>query len=221
MNNIATFYFGDAPINFLAKDDEAWIPLALACKYLDIQDIKQAGGRIPAEDKVLYKAQTRGGAQNVVFINMGAFIELALTSRKPEAIAFKRWVTHEVIPSIYVKGGYISDKATKEQVAQLTKEYEAKVVQLTHERDRAKHSADATHNTLKQLTELHHWTEWHTAYDYLRNVKEIKHPTPEQIEQLERRAFDRAGKDYKFAVLPDRSSVALFARSHLDEAYEQ
>ena len=35
---------------------------------------------------------------------------LILRSRKPEAKAFKRWVTHEVIPSIRKAGGYLMAK---------------------------------------------------------------------------------------------------------------
>lgn len=34
---------------------------------------------------------------------------LIIGSRKPEAKAFKRWITHEVIPTIRKTGGYISD----------------------------------------------------------------------------------------------------------------
>lgn len=36
---------------------------------------------------------------------------LVLGSRKPEAKAFKRWITHEVIPTIRKTGGYVNDDA--------------------------------------------------------------------------------------------------------------
>ena len=47
----------------------------------------------------------RGGAQMATIINESGLYALVLSSRKPEAKAFKRWITHEVIPSIRKTGG--------------------------------------------------------------------------------------------------------------------
>lgn len=43
----------------------------------------------------------------MAFVNEPGLYSLVLGSRKPEAKAFKRWITHEVIPSIRKTGGYI------------------------------------------------------------------------------------------------------------------
>ena len=48
----------------------------------------------------------RQGFTNIV--NESDLYSLVLGSRKPEAKAFKRWITHEVIPSIRKHGGYIA-----------------------------------------------------------------------------------------------------------------
>ena len=37
-----------------------------------------------------------------------------LVSRKPEAKAFKRWVAHEVLPSIRKHGGYLTPEKAAE-----------------------------------------------------------------------------------------------------------
>src|SRR5690606_1081746 len=50
-------------------------------------------------------------------INEPGLYSLILRSRKPEAKAFKRWITHEVLPAIRKTGGYISPAATDEQLA--------------------------------------------------------------------------------------------------------
>lgn len=42
------------------------------------------------------------------FITEAGLYSLILSSRKPEAIEFKRWVTHEVLPSIRQTGSYVS-----------------------------------------------------------------------------------------------------------------
>jgi len=53
---------------------------------------------------------TAGGCQTLNFVNEGGLYDVILDSRKPEAIAFRRWVTSEVLPSIRKKGGYIIKK---------------------------------------------------------------------------------------------------------------
>ncbi len=47
-------------------------------------------------------------------MNEPGLYALVISSRKPEAKAFKRWITHEVIPSIRKTGGYIAGQETME-----------------------------------------------------------------------------------------------------------
>ena len=48
----------------------------------------------------------RKGNPNDIIINEPGLYSLILRSRKPEARAFKRWITHEVLPQIRKAGGY-------------------------------------------------------------------------------------------------------------------
>ena len=50
----------------------------------------------------------------LVYVSEPGLYSLILRSRKPEARAFKRWVTHEVIPSIRKHGGYLAPARTEE-----------------------------------------------------------------------------------------------------------
>lgn len=50
---------------------------------------------------------TPGGNQLMVTVSEAGLYTLVLSSKKPEAKAFKRWVTHEVLPSIRRDGGYM------------------------------------------------------------------------------------------------------------------
>ena len=43
------------------------------------------------------------------FVNESGLYSLVLGSRKPEAKKFKRWVTHEVLPSIRKHGAYMTE----------------------------------------------------------------------------------------------------------------
>lgn len=49
-----------------------------------------------------------GREQNAIFINESGLYSLVLSSKLPTARAFKRWITHDVIPSIRKNGGYIA-----------------------------------------------------------------------------------------------------------------
>lgn len=82
--------------------------------------------------------ETAGGTQQALFVNEDGLYDVILDSRKPEAKAFRKWITSEVLPSIRKTGGYISTKAddTPEEImaralviAQRTKNL-AKAIQL-------------------------------------------------------------------------------------------
>ena len=63
--------------------------------------------RVDADDKGVAKCDTLGGAQELTIINESGLYSLVLSSKLPTAKAFKRWITHDVIPSIRKNGGYI------------------------------------------------------------------------------------------------------------------
>lgn len=52
---------------------------------------------------------TAGGVQNANFVNEDGLYDVILDSRKPEAKAFRKWVTKEVLPSIRKHGAYMTD----------------------------------------------------------------------------------------------------------------
>jgi prophage antirepressor-like protein len=62
------------------------------------------------EDKGVDEMATPGGTQKTVFINESGLYSLILSSKLPQAKAFKRWVTSEVLPQIRKTGGYIPTK---------------------------------------------------------------------------------------------------------------
>ena len=61
---------------------------------------------VDTEDKGVTKMVTPGGRQNVVIINESGLYILILSSKLPQAKAFKRWVTSEVLPCIRKYGAY-------------------------------------------------------------------------------------------------------------------
>jgi len=62
---------------------------------------------VDEEDKGVTKRDTLGGTQKMTIINESGLYSLILSSKLPQAKAFKRWVTAEVLPQIRRTGGYI------------------------------------------------------------------------------------------------------------------
>lgn len=105
MNELQIFkneQFGE--IRTITKNNEIMFVAADVCKILEIKNPTQAVERLDDDEKAMLNIGLRGGATNVV--NEYGLYSLVLSSRKPEAKAFKRWITHEVIPAIRKTGGY-------------------------------------------------------------------------------------------------------------------
>nr|WP_092074997.1 BRO family protein [Dendrosporobacter quercicolus]NSL49601.1 hypothetical protein [Dendrosporobacter quercicolus DSM 1736]SDN24446.1 Prophage antirepressor [Dendrosporobacter quercicolus] len=74
------------------------------CEILEIDSTQLR--RLDDDEKVLRLTQTPGGEQEMVFVNEPGLYSLIIGSRKLEAKAFKRWITHEVLPTIRKTGKY-------------------------------------------------------------------------------------------------------------------
>lgn len=91
------------------ENGEPWFVAVDVCKALEIVNSRDAVARLDDDEKntVVLTDGMRGNPQKAT-VNEAGLYTLILGSRKPEAKAFKRWVTHEIIPSIRKTGGYIS-----------------------------------------------------------------------------------------------------------------
>ena len=96
-----------------SKDDAVWFVAADVCRVLDLGNTAMAVERLDADEKGISIIDTPGGNQQMVVVNEAGLYALILTSRKPQAKEFKRWVTHEVLPSIRKRGLYAVDEVLK------------------------------------------------------------------------------------------------------------
>ena len=108
------FLYNDKPVRCVIKDDEIWFVATDVCKAMEIQNPTQAVSRLDEDERSMFNIGRQGEA---AIINEPGLYSLVLGSRKPEAKEFKRWVTHEVIPSIRKHDGYIvgQDELTNEE----------------------------------------------------------------------------------------------------------
>ena len=122
MNDVTIFSsnaFGS--IRTGGTSDNPLFCLADVCKALKLS-AKGVNQRLNKEVISNYPLQTAGGVQHALFVNEDGLYDVILDSRKPEAKAFRKWITSEVLPSIRKSGGYSPEliMARALQVAQAT-----------------------------------------------------------------------------------------------------
>ena len=86
-------------IMFVGKD------VATALGYTNTQ--KAIRDHVDDDDKLTERFVLSGQVRSVIIINESGLYSLILSSKLPQAKAFKRWVTSEVLPQIRKTGGYI------------------------------------------------------------------------------------------------------------------
>ena len=86
---------------------EPWWIAKDVCEILGVDNVSQAISRLDDDEKsfIIINDGTPGTPNRAV-INEAGLYNLILGSRKPEAKAFRRWVTHEVLPQIRKTGAY-------------------------------------------------------------------------------------------------------------------
>lgn len=99
-------------------DGEPWFVAADVCHALDIGNPSDALNRLDDDERTLVSIEGASNGKPVNGVNEPGLYSLVLGSRKPEAKAFKRWITHDVIPAIRKTGGYQVPQSPAEQMAQ-------------------------------------------------------------------------------------------------------
>lgn len=114
MYELKTFNSPDfGEVRTLDLDGEPWFIAVDVCKALDINNVSMAISRLDDDERnTVSLAEGIPGNPNKTIVNEPGLYALVLSSRKPEAKKFKRWITHEVIPSIRKTGGYIAGQET-------------------------------------------------------------------------------------------------------------
>ncbi|MFC2407574.1 MAG: phage antirepressor KilAC domain-containing protein [Prevotella histicola] len=151
MNDVTIFSsnaFGS--IRTGGTSDNPLFCLADVCKALKLS-AKGVNQRLNKEVISNYPLQTAGGVQHALFVNEDGLYDVILDSRKPEAKAFRKWITSEVLPSIRKSGGYIA--STQDDSPELIMARALQVAQATI--DRHKHQLEQANERIAlQSTQL-------------------------------------------------------------------
>jgi prophage antirepressor-like protein len=108
---IQVFNFKTNAVRTLLQDNEPWFVATDVCTVLEISNNRHAVSRLDEDERRVAISDTFTGEKEVTIINESGLYSLILTSRKPQAKAFKKWITSEVLPAIRKTGQYIDPSA--------------------------------------------------------------------------------------------------------------
>lgn len=111
MNDLQIFENKDfGKVRTVTLDGAPCFVAADVCRALDIANSRDAVNRLDDDEKnTVVLTDGNRGNPNVTVVTESGLYSLVLGSRKPEAKQFKRWITHEVIPTIRKTGGYVNN----------------------------------------------------------------------------------------------------------------
>ena len=101
---ITVFNFEENNIRFVGTPDNPWWVAVDICAAVKVKNPSQAIDRLDDDERSMLNIGRQGEAW---CINESGLYSLILTSRKPEARRFKKWVTSEVLPSIRKTGQFM------------------------------------------------------------------------------------------------------------------
>lgn len=105
---VTPFQFESSSVRTVMRDGEPWFVGRDVCRALGLENESQALGRLDEDERkgVCISDPLGKNQQTAIAVSEAGVYRLIFTSRVPKAEAFKRWLAHEVLPSIRRTGGY-------------------------------------------------------------------------------------------------------------------
>ena len=117
MNELILFEKDSWKIRTTVKDGRPLFSTKDVCDVLGIGNVTDAMCRLDEDEREFDSIETLGGKQQLAFVTEAGLYSLVLGSRKPDAREFKRWVTHDILPSIRKHGMYATPATVEAMLA--------------------------------------------------------------------------------------------------------
>ena len=111
-NVISVFSFKSQNVRTQVVNAEPWFCLGDVADILAISNHNEIVGRLKEKGCKKIAIPTKGGNQELTFINEPNLYRVIFRSRKAEAVKFQDWIFEEVIPQIRKTGGYQVEQKT-------------------------------------------------------------------------------------------------------------
>lgn len=103
---VVPFNFNGLAVRTISINNSPWFVAKDVCDVLEHSNVSKACANLDDDEKGITKSYTLGGVQELLTINESGLYALILRSNKPNAKAFRKWVTSEVLPAIRQTGKY-------------------------------------------------------------------------------------------------------------------
>tara|TARA_R110002126_G_scaffold78629_1_gene195642 strand:+ start:18781 stop:19467 length:687 start_codon:yes stop_codon:yes gene_type:complete len=115
-SELLTFQFSESKqeIRNLLIESKPWFVAKDICDVLELQNSRQAVKELDDDEKLMYKLYTSGQNRKTWLVSESGLYALILRSNKPQAKAFRKWITSEVIPTLLKKGFYAMNNQQKD-----------------------------------------------------------------------------------------------------------
>lgn len=110
MKELQNFNFNNLPVRTVLIDDEPWFVGKDVADILEYSDTQAMTRRLDDEDIKSYTDKSSGQGRQIKIINESGLYEAIIGSKKKETRPFKRWITHEVLPTIRKHGAYMTNE---------------------------------------------------------------------------------------------------------------
>lgn len=160
-NKIIPFNYQGNEVRSISLDGEPWFVAKDVCDILEMSNVTVAISRLDDDEVTKLNLGSLSGEVNI--ISESGLYSLTLSSKKPEAKPFKRWVTRDVIPTIRKTGSYTAKPMSQIEMlaaqAQAMCELEKKTDMAIEQANQAKKSIDSALNVLAAPVD----TDWQSA----------------------------------------------------------
>lgn len=104
-------------VRVLAIDNEPWFVASDIAKALGYRMASDMTRRLDEDEKGTRSMRTPSGEQDMTIITESGLYNAILGSKVPDAKRFKRWVTHDVLPTIRKHGMYATPQSIERMLA--------------------------------------------------------------------------------------------------------
>jgi len=116
MSALELFTYSGQQVRTVIVDGEPWFVATDVAAILDLGNVRTSLALLDDDEKGVRTVDTLGGPQSLGVVNEPGLYSLIIRSRKAEAKAFKRWLTHDVLPQIRQTGKYAGAEQVEYQI---------------------------------------------------------------------------------------------------------
>lgn len=107
MSAVELFSYADTAVRVVLLDGEPWFVLADLCRVLGLDQVSRVKARLDdGVTSITPIADAMGRTQDATVVSEAGMYEVVIRSDKPQAVAFRRWITGTVLPEIRRTGSY-------------------------------------------------------------------------------------------------------------------